>query len=662
MAFQMDREQVRIVACALFVQPNKALSKKDELRFGSHGSLSVDLAKAIFYDHENGIGGGILDMIQIGNGKTGRDAVGWLESLGVKVDGNGDARAPKKYDAGKDRFKNIDFETPPPTFHEVCTYRYQNLDGSEAYQKVRRENGEIGEDGKKIKDFYFQHKVGNRYVRDIKGCARVPYMLPDLIAAIEAGRIIFIVEGEKCADLLRQILGCNATPDDITEYLKGADAVILPDNDDGGRDYAMTIAAKLAGVAKRIRILNLPGVGPKGDVEQWIDNGGTVEKLWELVDTAAKPADETIAAAKPNASGDDFKCNEHGQILKGYRRNIELAIGRLGVTLRKNEFSQNIEISGVAGFGPNLSDEGSIRLRFTIDETFKFLPAKDLYEDVLTNEAHKNCFHPVRVYLNKLSWDGVARLETWLSRYLGAEPSRYAQAIGPMFFVALVARVFDPGCKHDHMLVIEGPQGVPKSTACSVIAGGWFSDGLPDLREGKEVSQHLQGVWLIEMSELSAMRKADVETLKAFIARERDRYRPPYGRREVDQPRQCVFVGTTNEAVYLKDSTGGRRFWPIKASSIDLDALRLDRDQLFAEAVRSFHAGARWWPDKDLERELIKAEQDARYAQDLWHDDVLKYLIAKNRVTVGEVAERALYITDKSRLGTTENMRIIGIL
>jgi predicted P-loop ATPase len=124
-----------------------------------------------------------------------------------------------------------------------------------------------------------------------------------------------------------------------------------------------------------------------------------------------------------------------------------------------------------------------------------------------------------------------------------------------------------------------------------------------------------------------------------------------------------VFVGTTNDHVYLKDSTGGRRFWPIMISgSIDVAALRCDRDQLFAEEVRLYPAGARWWPEKGLEDALIRAEQEARYAQDLWHEDVLKLLIAKKRVTVGEVARDALGLIDKSRLGTTENMRLVGIL
>lgn len=291
--------------------------------------------------------------------------------------------------------------------------------------------------------------------------------------------------------------------------------------------------------------------------------------------------------------------------------------------------------------------------------------SKDATHQAVELRASERAYHPVQDYLNGLHWDGTPRVNGWLAYYLGAEGdglAEYHRITGRMFLIAMVARVLKPGCKSDHMLVLEGPQGARKSTACGILAGHYFSDQLPDLRgDGVRVSQHIRGKWLIEIAEMAAMGKAETADLKAFITRNEERFLPKYGRKEVIEPRQCVFIGTTNKDTYLRDETGGRRFWPVKVGRIDTDALAKDRDQLFAEAVALFRAGERWWPDAEFEAQHIKPQQDARYEADAWEQAIAMHLMGKARVTIMEVAKDGL-LFQESRLGTADQRRIIAAL
>jgi predicted P-loop ATPase len=285
---------------------------------------------------------------------------------------------------------------------------------------------------------------------------------------------------------------------------------------------------------------------------------------------------------------------------------------------------------------------------------------RDQVHQAVDQRAMERAFHPVRDYLDGVRWDKTHRLDEWLSTYLGAPKDAYASKIGRMFLVGMVARIFKPGCQSDYMIVLEGEQGERKSSACRVLAGEWFSDGLKTIGD-KDASQHLRGKWLIEIGELSAFGRADTEALKHFLTQTVERYRPSYGRKEVVEPRQCAFIGTTNKKAYLKDETGARRFWPAKIGRIDLDALARDRDQLFAEAVEAFRAGAQWWPEGDFEREHIKPQQDARYEADAWQEPISKFVRGLERVTIAEVANGALDIPT-GRIGTEIQRRIVAVL
>jgi predicted P-loop ATPase len=287
--------------------------------------------------------------------------------------------------------------------------------------------------------------------------------------------------------------------------------------------------------------------------------------------------------------------------------------------------------------------------------------SREVMHQAVDARAHERRFHPIRDYLDGLTWDGTKRVDHLFSNYFGTDHDLYVEGIGRMFLISMVARIFSPGCKADHLPIIEGPQGILKSTACRILGGEWFSDALPEVTAGKDVSQHLRGKWLIEVAEMHAMSKTETTLLKAFITRQEERYRPSFGRKEVIEPRQCVFVGTTNRDNYLRDETGGRRFWPVKARSIATDALIRDRDHLFAEAVQLYRNGAAWWPDKDFEQQHIAPQQAARYEADAWEETIGAFLENNSKVTIGQVAREALHI-ETAKVGKADQNRIAAAL
>ena len=260
-------------------------------------------------------------------------------------------------------------------------------------------------------------------------------------------------------------------------------------------------------------------------------------------------------------------------------------------------------------------------------------------------------FHPVRRYLESISWDGVERLDRWLTIYLSAQNTNYSRAVGARWLVSAVARIYRPGVKADCCLILEGPQGSRKSTALKTLAGPYFTDELADLGSKDSVLQ-TRGVWIIELSELDTLNRSEVGRIKAFMSRTTDRFRPPYGKRLVESPRQCVFAGTVNHSNYLRDETGGRRFWPVACGSIDIDGLARDRDQLWAEAKARFDRGFLWWLETAELVEEAAAEQADRYEGDPWEELVARWIEDRPSAAVGEVLSLCL---DKPRAQWTQS-------
>lgn len=239
--------------------------------------------------------------------------------------------------------------------------------------------------------------------------------------------------------------------------------------------------------------------------------------------------------------------------------------------------------------------------------------------------ARDRRLHPVREYLNSLMWDGTKRIDTWLSLYLGAEVFEYSAAVGARFLISAVARIYQPGAKVDCCLILEGPQGLKKSTALRTVAGEWFTDEIADLGS-KDAAMQTRGVWIIEIAELDSMSRGEVGKIKAFMSRSNDRFRPPYGKRLIESPRQCVFSGSVNHSSYLRDETGGRRFWPIACTRILIDELGRDRDQLWAEAVVRYRNGSVWWLDSTQLNCLAEREQADRYEGDPWDEPIVQWI------------------------------------
>ena len=283
--------------------------------------------------------------------------------------------------------------------------------------------------------------------------------------------------------------------------------------------------------------------------------------------------------------------------------------------------------------------------------------------DAIHAVAAINRFHPIRDWLKTLRWDGIRRLDTWLHNAFGAEDTPYHRDVGVKTLVASVRRVFRPGCKFDHMPILEGLQGIGKSSGIKALYGEkFFSDSIAHDLSSKDAAINLKGVWAVEMAEIGQLRRNEVEVIKAYITRQVDKFRAPYDKEDTIRPRQNIFWGTTNSSTYLHDATGNRRFWPISCTRSDVAWIIENRDQLWAEAVAIEDAGEPLWLESEDAAQLAHDIQASRVDdEDVWDSKVSEYAQGKTTISIADFLETKLSIFPGQQ-DKRHQMRVAAIL
>lgn len=490
---------------------------------------------------------------------------------------------------------------------------------------------------------------------------------------------VLIVEGEKCADAGYDLLkdcydviswpgGCNAVDKVDWSALAGKVVYIWPDCDSHkskqtgeylhktvqpGYVAAQKIVQHIKSIAKKVYVLDVPEPGqmPDGwDIADAISDGHTMSTLLTYVREQAilicqnGEEEPVVFKAKNEEKMMDIKDVLSKLICKNgvaidCIQNITILIEGLPALqgrVKLNKMTERVMVVGELPWDNTYprtwNDVDDLELIHYLSKEYELLFKTPLS---VTNgvkvAASRHEYHPLKDWLDTLEWDGKDRLTDWLHTYLGAESTDYSRLIGPLWLRQAINRALNPGCKADYVLILEGKQGLRKSTALRTLGGAWFSDSPLDIHN-KDLYQIINGVWIYEIAELDMFNRAESTAIKAFITRGTDRFREPYGRHVVEQARHTVFAGTTNVDEYFKDTTGNRRFWPVKCTKIDIEALERDRDQLFAQALYEFQQGEPCHPTPEEERALIQEEQSAREISDAWEIKIRTALAAPDFV------------------------------
>jgi predicted P-loop ATPase len=549
----------------------------------------------------------------------------------------------------------------------VASYPYQSAAGETLYVIERWEPGKQG----RSKDILQRHADGSYG----KHPHQVLYRLPEVLTAVATQQPVYVCEGEKATEALVKLGVCATTHaggasagktwllGGFIDALRGADVVLVPDHDDPGRKLMARVAAICSTVARSVTTVHLPVTGDGDDAVEWIAAGGTKRDLEDMAENAAGLAQAENASWKSMLRmGRDS--------LRGSPGNLELVLENDPMVrglFAYDEFASRVVITRQppwsernATYPRALVDADIVRLAVYMEKAIDADFATTTIGAVVSSVADRAAFNPLTDWLGRLSWDGTPRLSKWLHTYAGAEDNAYTHAVARAWAISTVARALRPGCQVDTTLVLEGTQGKGKSSLLRALVGSeWFMDHLPDF-SSKDAAILVAKAWVHELSELATLSRSEVEKIKQFLSQRHDVYRAPYAANTIDVPRKCVFAATTNRSDYLRDTTGNRRFWPVKTTAIDVAAIARDRDQIWAEAVVAFRSGEGWHISDPEVLALAQEEQSNRVEVDPWLDAVARFVEAVDQTTTADCLKQIG--VEVSKRTPRDGERVCGIL
>ena len=658
-------------------------------KFPGERTASIQLYKDNrFHDFGRNVDGDIFDLMIHVKGYTLKEAIAELKSaFNIKDSPIGENTVKEAWIAYLERkfnakyIEHYDYFLTDQSGKAVYAYTKVRLQDKAGKKKLiyGRFNGDrfiLGLQGKKAKDIPAIYGSSIRTIQE----------------AIEHQKTIFYVEGEKDTNTLMRkgytVFTCGGSGDwkkSVSEIVRQANVIILADNDEPGEQLAYQVMQDLQLISNSVRIIKpMPDVD-KADITDYFEAGHTVEEFENLIrnvddtesictdvqqdqkqDTGKKRTvtqksnDEVVGGPALVFKFLDCNYDEDGNVksVKQLVHNFEIVMdkdSRFAGKIRLNEFAQQPYLYGSVPW----ENENNCRAWSSHDDSALFsliqadygLKSRQDFADALKNVSMRNKFHPVRELLDSLTWDGKEHIRSLLPEYLGAEDSDYTYQVMRLWMLGAVSRVYKPGSKFDYTIILQGSQGIGKSTFLKLMALDdlWFNDSLDSLDSDKAV-QSLTGSWIIELAELKSLARTagGVESVKRFLTATQDKYRIPYERRADTFYRQCVFAGTTNKDDFLQDETGNRRFLIIHtgftktSKSLFTPEVMDDIKQAWAEAVHI-------WKNEDPELILpencmqqAKELQEANMADDGKRGIILDYLEGKTQVCAREIWFEAL--------------------